>query len=79
MTTIRCEIVQPIPSKFMFSFKLGFDWSGYRIKDFLRKQKNIHVKSMFKIKNKIHYYTIQRKTDLTHLSYYSIWLNNALQ
>lgn len=46
MTTIRCEIVQPIPSKFMFSFKLGFDWSGYRIKDFLRKQKKkIHVKS----------------------------------
>lgn len=34
---------------------------------------------MFKIKNKILYKTIQRKTDLTHLSYYSIWLNNALQ
>lgn len=56
MATIRDEIVQPIPSKFMFSFKLGFDWSGYRIKDFLRKQKKkIHEKSMFKIKNKIHY------------------------
>lgn len=39
MATIRDERVQPIPSKFMFSFKLGFDWSGYRIKDFLRKQK----------------------------------------
>lgn len=39
MATIRDETVQPIPSKFMFSFKLGFDWSGYRIKDFLRKQK----------------------------------------
>lgn len=38
MATIRDEIVQPIPSKFMFSFILGFDWSGYR-EEFLRRQK----------------------------------------
>lgn len=47
MAIIRDEIVQPIPSKFMLSFKLGFDWSAYRIKDFLRKQKKKNSRKVY--------------------------------
>lgn len=39
MATIRDEIVQQIPSNIMFSFKLGFDWSGYREKISWESQK----------------------------------------
>lgn len=47
MATIRDEIVQPIPSKFMFSFKLSFDWSGYGERISWESKQKIHVKSIF--------------------------------